>query len=103
MVEKKFPHRRVWQAVLLNRKVRKDAIPIEISSFKRVKGNIGLHGYRRVRTEDIEGVRTYRKDSHGIVFVFINLEESTIEAKTETWGGLMALCGDFGLRSYRRF
>ncbi|GAH72004.1 unnamed protein product, partial [marine sediment metagenome] len=39
--------------------------------------------------------------SYGITFMFINLEESTIEGKTETWGGLMGVCSDFGLRSYR--
>ncbi|MHC4625154.1 MAG: hypothetical protein ACYS4W_14770 [Planctomycetota bacterium] len=102
MIKKKFPHKRTWQAVLLSRKVRRDAIPIQITAFKRIKGNIGLHGYRRVRSEDVEGVRMYRKDSHGTVLVYINLEESTIEAKTQTWGGLMSLCGDFSLISYRR-
>jgi len=102
MVKKRFPYRRLWQAVLLNRKIRKGAIPIDVSLFRKIKGNIGLHGYRRIRKEDREGVRAYRKDSYGITFVFINLEKRTIEGKTETWGGLMGVCSDFDLRSYRR-
>ena len=102
-IKRKFPYRRLWQAKLLNRKIRKGAIPIDISIFKRIKGHIGLHGYRRVRKQDRENVRAYRKDSYGITFMYINLEESTIEGKTETWGGLMGVCSDFNLRSYRSF
>jgi hypothetical protein len=101
MIKRKFPYRRLWQARLLNRKIGRDAIPIDISIFKRIRGHIGLHGYRRVRKQDREDVRAYRKDSHGITFMFINLEKSTIEAKTETWSGLMGVCSDFNLRSYR--
>jgi hypothetical protein len=82
--------------------MRRDAIPIEISSFRKIKGTIGLHGYRRVRTADKDDVRAYRKDSYGTTLVLINLGERTIEGKTETWGGLMGMCGDFGLMSYRR-
>lgn len=85
----------------MNRKAKRGAIPIDVSVFKRIKGNIGLHGYRRIRKEDRDGVRAYRKDSYGITFVFINIEESSIEGKTETWGGLMGVCSEFGLRAYR--
>jgi hypothetical protein len=60
-----------------------------------------LHGYRRVRKHDSEGVRAYRKDSYGATLIFINLEERSIEAKTEAWGGLMGVCSDFNLRPYR--
>jgi hypothetical protein len=100
-VKKKFPHRRLWQAQLLGRRIKGDAIPINISLFRRVKGNIGLHGYRRVRKRDRDNVRAYRKDSYGTTLVFIDLKERTIEGRTETWGGLMAICSDFDLRSYR--
>lgn len=100
-IKRKLAYRRLWQAKLLNRKIKKGAIPIDISIFKRIRGHIGLHGYRRIRKEDRENVRAYRKDSYGITFMFINLEESTIEGKTETWGGLMGVCSDFNLRSYR--
>lgn len=101
IMKRRFQYRRLWQARLLNRKLRRDAIPIDVSSFKRIKANIGLHGYRRIRKEDKEDVRAYRKASYGITLVFINIERSTIEAKTQTWGGLMGLCSDFNLRSYR--
>lgn len=86
----------------MSRKVRKGAIPIDMSLFRRIKGNIRLHGYRRARKEDRENVRAYRKDSHGTVLMFINLEKSAVEARTETWGGLMSVCSDFGLSSYKR-
>lgn len=101
MMKKKLSYRRLWQALLLNRKIRKGAIPIDVSLFKRIKANVGLHGYRRIRKRDSNGVRAYQKDSYGTTLVFIDPEQSTIEAKTETWGGLMGLCGDFDLRSYR--
>ncbi|MHC4659995.1 MAG: hypothetical protein ACYS83_12610 [Planctomycetota bacterium] len=125
-MKKKFAYRRLWQSRLLNRKLKRDVIPIDISLFKKIKGHIGLHGYRRARKEDRENVRAkkikghiglhgyrrarkedrenvraYRKDSYGTTLVFIDLVESTIEGKTETWGGLMGMCSDFGLRSYR--
>ena len=100
-MKRKFQHRRLWQARLLNRRLRRDAIPIDISLFKHIKGTIGLHGYRRIRREDKDDVRAYRKDSFGRTLMFIDLEESTIEGKTETWSGLMGLCGEFNLRSYR--
>ena len=100
-MKRKFPYRRLWQAVLLNRRIRKGAIPIEISMFKKIKNTIGLHGYRRVRKQDREDVRAYRKDSYGTTFIFVDLQERSIEGKTETWGGLMGVCSDFGLRSYR--
>jgi len=103
MVQKKYQYRRLWQSRLLNRKLRRDAIPIDISTFRHIKGNIGLHGYRRVRKQDSSNVRAYRKDTYGTTFMFLNLEQSTIEAKTETWGGLMSICSDFDLRSYRSF
>ena len=101
MIKRRFPYRRLWQARLLNRRLGKRVIPIDISLFKRIKGTIGLHGYRRVRKEDRENVRAYRKDSYGITFVFINLEQRTIEGKTESWAALMGVCSDFNLRSYR--
>jgi hypothetical protein len=101
MVMKKFIYRRFWQARLLNKKVGRDAIPIDISQFRKIRGMIGLHGYRRVRKEDRKNVRAYRKDSYGTVLVFIDLDGRTIEAKTEAWGGLMGVCSDFDLRSYR--
>ena len=100
-MNKKLPYMRLWQAELLNRKIRKDAIPIDISSFRKVKGNIGLHGYRRIRTEGTEDVREYRKDTYGTTLMFINIQDSTIETKTETWVGLMAVCDEFDLSSYR--
>jgi len=103
MVKKKYPYRRLWQSRLLNRRLSQDVIPIDISEFKRIKSTIGLHGYRRVRKEDTDNVRAYRKDSYGTTLVYINLEEKTIEGKTETWGGLMYVCDDFGLISYRHF
>jgi len=101
MIKRRFPYRRLWQARLLNRRLRRDAIPIDISLFKHIKGTIGLHGYRRIRKEDKDDVRAYRKDSFGRTLMFINLQDSTIEGKTETWSGLMGLCSEFGLRSYR--
>lgn len=101
MIKRRFPYRRLWQARLLNRRIKKGTIPIEISQFRKIKGTIGLHGYRRVRKEDRENVRAYRKDSYGITFMYINLQDSSIEAKTEAWGGLMGVCSDFNLRSYR--
>lgn len=102
-VIRKLPYKRLWQAVLLNRKVRRDAIPIDISLFKKIKGTIGLHGYRRVRKDDRDDVRAYRKDSFGMTLMFIDLQESTIEGKTESWSGLMGICSEFNLRSYRSF
>ncbi|MHC4644732.1 MAG: hypothetical protein ACYTBJ_04470 [Planctomycetota bacterium] len=101
VVKKKLPYRRLWQARLLGKRIGRDAIPVDISLFRKIKGNIGLHGYRRVRKEDRENTRAYRKDSYGTTLVLLNLGESTIEARTETWGGLMAICSDFDLRSYR--
>jgi hypothetical protein len=101
MLKRKFPYRRTWQARLLNKKVGRYAIPIDISHFKKVKANIGLHGYRRTRKQDSESARAYRKDSYGITLVLVNLEDSAIEVRTETWGGLMGLCSDFNLRPYR--
>ena len=101
MAMKKLPYRRVWQAKLLNRKLSKTAIPIDISQFRKIRGVIGLHGYRRVRYEDSPGIRAYRKDSYGMVFVYVNLNESLLEAKSESWGGLMGICSDFNLRTYR--
>ena len=102
-MKRKFQHRCLWQARLLNRRLRRDAIPIDISLFKHIKGTIGLHGYRRIRKEDKDDVRAYRKDSFGRTLMFIDLEESTIEGKTQTWSALMGLCGEFDLRSYRPF
>ena len=102
-MQKKFPYRRLWQARLLNKKLRRDAIPIDISVFKHVKGNIRAHGYRRARKRGSDNIRAYIKDTYGRVMIFINLKESTIESKTETWGGLMGICSDFDLRSYRSF
>ncbi len=102
-MEKKLPYRLLWQALLLNRKTKRDAIPIDISLFKTIKSNIGLHGYRRVRREDRKDVRAYRKDTYGTTFLYVNLEESSIEAITETWSGLMSICGEFDLRPYRTF
>jgi len=103
MVQKKYQFRRLWQSKLLTTKLRRDAIPIDISTFRHIKGNIGMHGYRRVRSKDRANVRAYRKDTYGTTMMFINLEQATIEAKTETWGGLMSICSDFDLRSYRSF
>ncbi len=101
MMRKKLPYRLLWQALLLNRKTEKDAIPIDVSLFKTIRNNIGLHGYRRVRKEDREDVRAYRKDTYGTTFLYVNLEESSIECKTETWSGLMSICSEFNLRAYR--
>ena len=101
MLRKKLPHKRLWQARLLSRKLRCDAIPIEVSQFRKIKGTIGLHGYRRVRNQDRDNVRAYIKDTYGTTFIFVDIEKSAVEGRTETWGGLMALCSDFGLRSYR--
>jgi len=103
MVKKKFPYQRLWQTRLLNRRVGQDVIPIDISVFKKIRGTIGLHGYLRIRKEDKANVRAYRKDSYGTTLIYINVEEKTIEGKTETWGGLMCVCDDFGLIPYRRF
>ncbi|MHC4185629.1 MAG: hypothetical protein ACYSUC_05780 [Planctomycetota bacterium] len=100
-MQRKFPYRLLWQARLLNRKTRRDAIPIDMSLFRKIKGNIGLHGYRRERKEDSDNVRAYRKDAYGRTLMFIDLERRTIEGKTETWGGLMSVCSDFGLRTHR--
>lgn len=101
VIKRKVPYRRVWQAVLLNRKIRRSAIPIDISLFKKVKGTIGLHGYRRVRKDDEDDIRAYRKDSYGMTLMFVNVEERTIEGKTESWSALMSICSEFGLRAYR--
>jgi hypothetical protein len=101
MIKRKFPYKLFWQARLLNRRLGRRVIPIEISQFKKIKSTIGLHGYRRVRKEDREDVRAYRKDSYGITFMYINLQDSSIEAKTEAWGALMGVCSDFNLRPYR--
>jgi len=100
-MKKKLPYRLLWQALLLNRKTRKEAIPIDISLFKTIKSNIGLHGYRRVRKEDREDVRAYRKDTYGTTILYVNLKDSSIEGITETWSGLMGICSEFGLRAYR--
>jgi len=100
-MKKKLPYRLLWQALLLNRKTKRDAIPINISLFKTIKSNIGLHGYRRVRKEDKQDVRAYRKDTYGTTFLYVNLVDSSIEAITETWSGLMSICGEFDLRPYR--
>jgi len=102
-MKKKLPYRLLWQALLLNRKTRRDAIPIDISLFKTIRSNIGLHGYRRVRKEDRKDVRAYRKDTYGITFLYVDLNKSSIECKTETWSGLMSICGEFDLRPYRAF
>ena len=91
----------MWQAELLNRKTRKDAVPIDVGVFKEIRGNIGLHGYRRIRRPSDEGLRIYKKDTYGIIYVFVNLEQSSIEARAETWSGLMGLCSEFDLVSYR--
>jgi len=101
MIKRKFQHRRLWQAKLLNRRISKGVIPIEISQFKKIKGTIGLHGYRRIRKQDREDVRAYRKDSYGATLMFINLQDRSIEARTEAWGGLMGVCSDFNLIPYR--
>lgn len=101
MMKKKLPYRLLWQALLLNRKTKKDAIPIDISLFKTIKSNIGLHGYKRVRKEDRKNVRAYRRDTYGTTFLYVNLEESSIEGITETWSGLMSICSEFNLRAYR--
>jgi hypothetical protein len=101
MLKKKLPYKRVWEARLLSRKMKRDSIPIEVSLFRKIKGTIGLHGYRRVRNQDRDNVRAYRKDTYGTTFIFIDIERSAVEGKTETWGGLMAVCSDFGLRSYK--
>jgi len=101
MMDKKLAYRLLWEARLLNRRVGPDVIPIDISTFKRIRGNIGLGGWHRSRKDDLGNVRVYRKDSYGMMLVFIDLDEKTIECKTEAWGGLMCVCSDFGLRSYR--
>jgi hypothetical protein len=101
-MKKKLPYKCFWQAELLNRKVRKDAVPIDVSLFKRIKGSIGLLGYRRIIKEGQEHLRIYRKDTYGTTFIFINLEESSVEAKTETWTGLTGICSEFDLIPYRR-
>jgi len=100
-MEKKLAYRLLWEARLLNRKIRPDAIPIDISTFKHILGNIGIGGWHRSRKDDSGNVRAYRKDSYGMMLVFIDMDEKTIEGKTEAWGGLMFICSDFGLRSYR--
>jgi len=100
-MDKKLAYRLLWEARLLNRRVGPDAIPIDISTFKRIRGNIGLGGWHRSRKDDFDNVRVYRKDSYGMMLVFIDLDEKRIECKTEAWGGLMCVCSDFGLRSYR--
>jgi hypothetical protein len=100
-MKKKFPYKCLWQALLLNRKIKKRAIPIDISKFKEIRGNIGLHGYQRMRSADKENVRAYRNDSYGTTLVFVNLEDSAIEVKTETWSGLMAICSEFDLKAYK--
>jgi hypothetical protein len=100
-MEKKFAYRLFWEARLLDRRTRPDAIPIDISTFKQIAGNIGIGGWHRSRKDDSENIRAYRKDSYGMMLVFIDFNEKTIEGKTEAWGGLMHICSDFGLRSYR--
>ena len=100
-MEKKFPYRCLWQAELLSRKTSRNAVSIDISHFKEVRGTIGLHGYRRIYRPTGEAVRMYRKDTYGTTFVFINLQDSSIEARTETWTGLMGLCSEFDLKPYR--
>ena len=101
VIKKKLTYRRVWQARLLNRKTRRGAIPIDVSLFKKVKGTVGLHGYRRVRKDDADDVRAYRKDSYGMTLMFVDVEERTIEGKTESWSALMSICSEFNLRAYR--
>ncbi len=100
-MEKKFPYRCKWQAELLNRKTRKDAVPIDISDFKQIRGNIGLHGYRRIQRPSNDDIRIYRKDTYGTIYVFLNMGQSLIEARAETWSGLMGLCSEFDLIPYR--
>jgi hypothetical protein len=100
-MDKKLAYRLMWQARLLHRKTWPDAIPIDISTFKQIAGNIGVGGWHRSRKDDIDEVRAYRKDSYGMMLVFIDFDEKTIEGKTEAWGGLMYICSDFGLKSYR--
>jgi len=100
-MERKLPYRRLWQAKLLNRRLSRDVIPIEISQFRKIKGTIGLHGYRRIRERDREDVRAYKKASYGVTFIFINLQDRTIEGKTESWAALMGVCSDFNLIPYR--
>jgi len=100
-MKKRFPFRCQWQALLLNRKVPKEVVPIDISQFKEVKGNIGLHGYRRTRAIDRENVRAYRKDTYGTTLIYISTQDRSIEARTETWTGLMAFCSEFELKPYR--
>ena len=100
-MKKRFPFRCQWQALLLNRKIPKDIVPIDISMFREIKGNVGLHGYRRTRAIDRENTRAYRKDTYGITIIYINTQDSSIEARTETWTGLMALCSEFELKPYR--
>lgn len=101
-MKKKLPYRCLWQAELLNRKTRKDAIPIDISLFKKIKSNVGLLGYRRIRREGEEDIRVYRRDTYGTTYIFINLEQSSVEARTETWTGLTGICSEFDLIPYRR-
>jgi hypothetical protein len=101
-MKKKLPYKRFWQAQLLNRKIRKGAIPIDVSLFKKVKSSIGLLGYRRIITEGRGGLKVYRRDTYGTTMIFINLEQSAVEVKAETWAGLMGACDDFGLIPYRR-
>jgi len=102
-MKKRLPYKCLWQAELLNRKIRRDAIPISISSFKKIKTSVGLLGYRRIRKAGSENLRVYRKDAYGTALVFINLDESSVTGKTETWSGLMGMCDELGLVPYRRF
>jgi len=101
-MDRKFEYGCTWQAMLLNRKRDKSKIPIDVSHFKSIKNHIGLHGYRRAKGQDAEGVRVYKKDVYGVVMVYINMEERTIECKSETWSGLMGICGEFDLSTYRK-
>jgi hypothetical protein len=101
-MKRKLPYRCLWQAELLNRKVRKDAVPIDISLFKKIKGSIGLLGYRRIIKEGQEHIRIYRKDTYGTTYMIVNLEQSSVETRTETWTGFTGVCSEFGLIPYRR-
>jgi hypothetical protein len=101
-MKKKLSYKCLWQAELLNRKIKRGAIPIDISLFKKVKTGIGQLGYRRLLKEGRENVKVYRKDTYGTTMILINLEQSSIEGKSETWAGLMAACSEFNLVPYKR-
>lgn len=101
-MDRKFEYGCTWQALLLNRKLDKSMIPIDVTKFKSIKNHIGLHGYRRAKGHDDANIRAYKKDLYGVVLVYINMEERTVECKSETWSGLMGICGEFDLSTYKK-